>query len=244
MAIPKKVKPARQAGSGLQVQKAYAEASGGELVVKSDLPTPETLNLSEIRSQVESQGFDELIQLAADTRRQLDRIDAAGAAYIGTVLLAAREKCPHGDFLPWLAARQETLGISQRSAYRYMQLAEYWEPLGMSDKFATVANFGLAQCYEAINAVKASVRTLPTPKMGSTPRKTFQEPRRLRKLAATLRDAFLDVEPQNQSERALLKRVEELIERLEVMAGNSQLLAAPTTSPMDRVDTVVDVGSN
>ena len=60
---------------------------------------------------------------------------------IGKRLIAAKDKLPHGDWLPWL----ERVGMSKRLAQRFMQLAREWSNastlthLGMSKALALLA---------------------------------------------------------------------------------------------------------
>ena len=60
---------------------------------------------------------------------------------IGKRLIAAKDKLPHGEWLPWL----ERVGMSKRLAQRFMQLAREWSNastlthLGMSKALALLA---------------------------------------------------------------------------------------------------------
>ena len=74
-----------------------------------------------------------LAELAARIRAEHD--DAKGAIKrgvehaiaAGALLLEAKEKLQHGQWLPWL---EEHCGLSERSARRYMRLARNKDKLG------------------------------------------------------------------------------------------------------------------
>jgi hypothetical protein len=110
---------------------------------------------------------------------------------------------------------EESTGISRATAYNYLALAQY---------FDKVSNcWTLSEAYAAIAQLKRQEGLLePAGTVTLAPRKTFQEPKRLRVIANTLVEAFSDVEPMSRDEEALLKRVEDLIGRLQRMAEKGQ----------------------
>lgn len=73
----------------------------------------------------------QLDRLAEDTRMRLKRT-AKDIWQIGENLVKAREILGHGDFLPWI---DKEFGMKQRSAYRFMNVAE-----NLKGKFANLAN--------------------------------------------------------------------------------------------------------
>lgn len=175
-----------------------------------------TLNLDQVRAEANQLNFDQLLEEAREVQQRLEQIDAAGAVLIGTLLLAAQEKCPHGSFLAWLEQNAEN--ISRATAYRYMDLAKHWEELELSHKFLTVRNFGLKDAYAQIQAHKRQLKPVTEEAVTVVPRKFFQEPSRLKKLANSLEEAIAEAEPFGREEEALLKRIQEAIARLRRLA--------------------------
>ncbi len=64
----------------------------------------------------------------------------------GTLLLEAKAGLPHGEWLPWLG--KNCPDISERTAQRYMRLAENLDDLGA--KSATVADLTMRAAEEAL----------------------------------------------------------------------------------------------
>jgi hypothetical protein len=91
-----------------------------------------------------------LPQLADQINREHGRcrgalaVGAQHALECGKLLLAARARVRHGDWLPWLAANCPD--ISERLAQRYMQVARHFNKLGITPANATrVADLSFRQ---------------------------------------------------------------------------------------------------
>src|SRR2546426_940819 len=61
-----------------------------------------------------------VLHTAAETHGLVKRT-VQDAIQIGRNLLAVKQRLPHGQFLPWLAAE---FGMSRMTAHRFMQIAE------------------------------------------------------------------------------------------------------------------------
>ena len=98
-------------------------------------------------SQPQANGSNRLAALAADIRAahatitESAEVMAERALAAGAWLIEAKETLPHGAWEPWLA---RSVGISARTARRYMQLSR----AGL--KAATVADLGIRGAAEAI----------------------------------------------------------------------------------------------
>ncbi|WP_334191189.1 DUF3102 domain-containing protein (plasmid) [Synechococcus elongatus PCC 11801] len=179
-------------------------------------PSLLTLDFQEMRDEANRLNFNELLERSHQIQRSIDQIDAAGAILIGTLLLAAQEKCPHGSFLGWL--EQNTENISRATAYRYMDLAKHWEELELSHKFLTVRNFSLQDAYAEIQSHKRQLKQVGESPVTIAPRRFFQEPKRLKKLANSLEEAIAEAEPFGHEEEALLKQIQEAVTQLRQLA--------------------------
>lgn len=84
---------------------------------------------------------------------------ALQAAYVaGQALLEAKRRLNHGEFLPWLSANCQ---FSERSAQRYMAIAQHWEPLQLESKSATVADFGIREADKEIRLYRREQKERP-----------------------------------------------------------------------------------
>ena len=73
---------------------------------------------------------------------------AIHVAQVGAWLVAAKDKCQHGEWLPWLA--EYCPEISQRTAYRYTELYEKFRDSNLS----LMANLPITQAYRELGIVK------------------------------------------------------------------------------------------
>jgi N6-adenosine-specific RNA methylase IME4 len=73
---------------------------------------------------------------------------AIHVAQVGAWLVAAKDKCQHGEWLPWLA--ENCPEISQRTAYRYTELYEKFRDSNLS----LMANLPITTAYRELGIVK------------------------------------------------------------------------------------------
>jgi Protein of unknown function (DUF3102) len=88
------------------------------------------------------------------------------AVRVGKLLIEAKATVPHGGWIPWL----KEIGLSPRTAQRYMRLAEL-----PADKYDTVSHLGVKGALEAISLSPEMPTPFPLPKASEVTNGVFEE---------------------------------------------------------------------